>query len=682
MKGRAARAKRAPAPAPVAPPRITPVPLRHPAMIFLLLAGAAMLVISSSYQLYETDLWQHLAMGRTIWERGIPRVNLWTWPQFGEPYFLASWGFRALLWPLWEWGGIWALFAWRWGTTIAIFAVLLATARAMGARGFSAVLVLMWVSLDYRMRTDVRPETLGSLLLVAAIWLLERDRLGAARGRQSWWLVALAAVWANAHISYYLGFVALGFYALDALLVARRRDPSGDAGRARFARLLRIGLASAVVSLVNPFGWVALWQPFQFALFWRNDPLVRTIGELQPLPWRDALANGMWIWPLLLSWRLLRRRLDVVEILACAYFTAVAMSSLRFVGTYALVAGPFMARDLHELVASRRWPVPRLPYAARAALTVAAGVLLCVWDWIRIDLPLGIAMDRRTFPAGACDFIEAHGIRGRIVNNMSYGGYLAYRFGPDRGRLPFVSSQPEYTPKVDRDLYLSALRTEAGWRTFQAKHDIDLVVFEREQAMGDSLLDFLDRDPRFVMVFSDDAAELLIRRDRFPAVADSFGYRLIPAGKAARFALGLAAQQDSGFRAAAVRELDRMIASSPMNGGASHIRGFFALMDGDFEGARRALERTVRLKPLVPVVHDLLGTIALTQGRWGDAIREYDTERRYHEAPAGLYYRTGMAWRHRGDLAKARAFYRRELERDASHSAARDSLAALEASAP
>ncbi len=88
--------------------------------------------------------------------------------------------------------------------------------------------------------------------------------------------------------------------------------------------------------------------------------------------------------------------------------------------------------------------------------------------------------------------------------------------------------------------------------------------------------------------------------------------------------------------------------------------------------------RFVRLKPLLPEVHDMLGIVALTQGRPRDALRELDLERRLHDAPPGIFYRIGLAWQAVGDLGRARAAYRRELARDPGHGAARDSLAGLE----
>jgi tetratricopeptide (TPR) repeat protein len=663
----------------VTPPE-PPLSLRSPWAMFVLLCGAVCLVVSSSYALYDTDLWQHLAMGQAIWHTpGALHVNLWTWPDYGRPYFVSSWGFRALLWPLWSWGGIGALFAYRWLTSLAVFALLLATARAMGARGLSAVLVMVWCSVGYRLRTDVRPETLATVLFALELWLLERERqrvsAGQSGGRAVLGIVAIAWAWANLHISYYLGFVLLAMYLAEAHLRARQR---GAAGTAALRRLWIVTLAAAAVSFANPYGWTALRQPFEFALHWRNDPLMKTIAELQPVPWRELLRYGFGLWPLLLIWRSWRRGLDPVEALGCALFTPLAISSWRFVALYFAFSAPFVARDLHELLISRRWPA-RLSIPARAVLVAAAGIALCLPEWVRPELPLGVRFDPETVPEAACDFMAAHGVQGRGFNDTHFGGYLAWRFPLDRRRLPFISTQPEYSPAEDRAGYVAALEKAEGWRLLDARRHFDYVLLERNQMGLDSLLDRLDQQPNWRMVFSDDAAELLVRTDgSLLAVADSFGYRVVPAGRAGRYLLGLACQQDSALRRAAEKELDRMIAASPLGGGASHLRGWLALMDGDRETARRALETAVKQLPLLPSVHDMLGTIALQEGRWRDALREFALERRLHDPPFGNLFRTAVAWRQLGDAGRARVFYRRELARNPENQEARDSLAALE----
>src|SRR5207247_859724 len=98
-----------------------------------------------------------------------------------------------------------------------------------------------------RVRTDVRPETLASLLLALELWILETRRRsadaaagprGALGPDRAWWIVPIAWVWANAHISYYLGLVVLGIYIADAYVVRGRRATGAPAARARADRAL------------------------------------------------------------------------------------------------------------------------------------------------------------------------------------------------------------------------------------------------------------------------------------------------------------------------------------------------------------------------------------------------------------------------------------------------------------
>src|SRR5262245_43312645 len=258
------------------PPLNSGLPLRHPALIATLAIAAACAVVSASYRLYDTDLWHLLAVGRAIDQSGLPSTDAWTWTSFGQPAFVSSWLFRALIWKLWAAGGVWAMFGWRWAATLAVFALAYATGRVLGARGLSAVLVMVAATLLYRIRTDVRPETLAALLLAFELWILERDRARESPTRMAWAIPAIAALWANVHISWYLGLLLIGFHLVDRWM---RKDRAGT------ARWAWIGLASAAALLANPYGFEALARPFRFALAWRSDPLFAAIAELTPLSW-------------------------------------------------------------------------------------------------------------------------------------------------------------------------------------------------------------------------------------------------------------------------------------------------------------------------------------------------------------------------------------------------------------
>jgi hypothetical protein len=69
------------------------------------------------------------------------------------------------------------------------------------------------------------------------------------------------------------------------------------------------------------------------------------------------------------------------------------------------------------------------------------------------------------------NLIEAQGIRGRGFNNFEFGGYQAWRFWPDRSRLPFIDVHQAGTT-LDRRLYVSAFGSAEGWRALDDRQRV------------------------------------------------------------------------------------------------------------------------------------------------------------------------------------------------------------------
>ncbi|HEY2954749.1 MAG TPA: hypothetical protein VGK89_05830, partial [Candidatus Eisenbacteria bacterium] len=627
----------------------------------------------------------------------------WSWPTYGAPDVNWSWGFSALLWPVWERAGVWGLFAWRWVTALVAFGFLWGAARRMGARGFAPLVVMVVCSLVWRARSQVRPETLAAVLLAAELWILETRRQGGKD--HAWWLVPLAWVWANVHNTWFLGFAVLGFHALDDLLGRR-----GRAGRVRSrgqtgpspvprsapaaartappargaqspARLLWVGLAALAISFANPFGWRALWQPFDFFLHHRDEPIFRSIAELHPVAWGDYWQRGLPLlvagWPLLALWRARRRGPDWVELACCAAFTALALSALRFVGLYALVAAPYVGRDLDEWLPRPAWLL-RAPLASRAALAALACVAAGWAEWSRPEYPLGVGILWNKYPVAACDFMEAHGVRGRGFNEFGFSGYPLYRFWPDRTRLPFIDIHQAGTP-ADRSLYARAEGSDEAWGALDREHRFDYALLPRGLFGRYGLLDRLDADSTWALVFLDDLMALYVRRSGpLDPVASEVAYRVLPGG-AKRFGpLAAACERDSLLRARAAAELTREIAGSPAHAQALLLLSSLAMIEGRHDDARALVARSLAVEPLRGGGHMRLALIALEQGRPREALNEAARERAIVGANAALDVLTGSAWARLGEKSRARAAYRRALAREPGNAEARDSLAALE----
>jgi hypothetical protein len=570
-----------------------PLELRHPAMIAAMIAAAASVLLSAGYRLYDTDLWTLLVTGKAIWtQHALPMTNQWTWPNFGAREVLSSWLFRALLWPVWSAGGVIGLFAWRWALELTTFALIWITARAPhlrdapAARGASALLVIAWCALVARLRTDIRPEALGSLLFALSLWILETRRTGGPDRRA--WLVPIACVWANAHPTWYLLFFLWALYLWDG----------------RGGRPWKWVALSAAALFVQPYGLAALRQPFDFAFTWRAERIFQGIGELQPLDLSSHVRDGFLIlvalWAGLALWRWRRSGFDRVEIFGGVLLLVGAFRSQRFLGAFALFIAPFLARDLAEaLAALPRGLLPRPPRGFSALAAAAGCLLIGIPEWSNPALPLGVALEADAMPVAACDFVQARGIRGRAFNDFHLGGYVAWRFWPDRARLPFMTTQPENSKPEDRAAIVEADLDESSWRTLDARCNFDWLLLDRlRNGPRDSLLTWVGRDSSFACVFMDDAAYLFVRRaGAMAAVADSFRFRIVPATSEGREELIARCEEDAAARSAARVEFQRQALDSPRNAFAEQALGTLALMDGRYGEARIHLERALAVRP-------------------------------------------------------------------------------------
>jgi tetratricopeptide (TPR) repeat protein len=256
---------------------------------------------------------------------------------------------------------------------------------------------------------------------------------------------------------------------------------------------------------------------------------------------------------------------------------------------------------------------------------------------------------------------------------------MLWRFWPERERLPFATIHPEALRRQDRLAYETARTDPAGWPALDGRYRFDYALLYRRQIGGDLLLDALDTDPAWALVFLDDVGAVYVRRDGpLAAIADSFAYVAAPGGKSAIGALGRACDRDTALRDLALADLARQANASPYNAMANSVRGTLLLMGGRLDEAEIRLREALAADPDLPRAHERLGMIALADGRPRDAVRELERALDERPVPGGLHFNLGRAWQRLGEPAKARAQYRAELARDAGHPGALDSLRALQ----
>jgi len=644
--------------------------LSHPAYLLGLLVVAACAVIGATFVSTDSDFWQHLAVGRVIWtEHRIPSTNEWTWPTFGAPNVLPSWLFRAVLWPFWQLGGMEGLQVWRWLTTLVTFGIVWVAARRLGARGFAALVMIAGCVLVYRHRVYVRPETMAAVLMAAALAILIARRAG---GRDlAWWLVPLAWIWANAHISYWMLFALVGIHAFADFFDRAKRKPA----------LWRVGLVAAAACFLNPFGWRSLAEPFLYATVWRNDPSFQTIGELQPVDWGFLATTGyagfLLLWPALIALRARRHGWDLAELLTCVLFSGLGLWNQRFVSVWAVVAAPYLARGAASLASEIRWPAPLRPLWTRAALALVVCLGGSLPDWRRADLGFGTGVMASSYPGGAAEFMAKHDVRGRGFNHFEFGGYLLWRFWPDRERLPFLDVHLTGSAE-DRYLAGFMLNQPRAWKGLDERHRFPFALLRRLHGPLDVSLDILEADSLFALVFLDDAAALYLRRDGpFGPLADSLELRIVRAGRVGMTAMARAITADTTQRPAVRAELERMVRDSPANSGAHSILAQLDLYERRYADARAHLLAARAADRLLPAYHERMGLAWLLDGRTDEAIRELKLAIARDRSKAA-WALLGDARVRAGDREGARSAYARALELDPGNSVARAGLAALD----
>jgi len=228
---------------------------------------------------------------------------------------------------------------------------------------------------------------------------------------------------------------------------------------------------------------------------------------------------------------------------------------------------------------------------------------------VRVRRALSLAIDRAQIPERGCDRIAELGIRGRSFNRFHQGGYLLWRFYPERDRLPFMDIHQAGTSEIRR-LYMFAFEREQYWRELDGRFDFEWMLLPRRTYAADRLVDVIDADSTWALVFLDDVALVFVRR-RGPmaAVADSFAYRILPAGNARLSALAPLVTRDSVMRAAFRGELERQARESPFTAQAHEMLATVALIENRPDQAREHLQRSLVIDPAAAEVRKRLESL-------------------------------------------------------------------------
>lgn len=379
----------------------------------------------------ETDLFFNVRQGGAVLETGrIAATNAtsFTYPDHRDVNL--AWVFQVLLALAFKAGGISGCVALKTLFAMGTVAVLFRVALARGAHPAVAAAALALATWAMEHRLVERPHLVTFLGL--AVVLLGIERLECGRPRMLWGLVGAAIVWANANSCFFEAPAILVLYAAGALL-----DAQLGAGGEREARRAVARRAAVVAAALMPFMFLTpsgMHALGYIANHWRM-PWLRPLEEYFPIAWPDHAPAVFLAGALVIGAALGLPRTPFRVALPIVALFALGAARRRFLAEYALLAGPAVAASWTAMVGRVRSlrvdpDLARTLGSAAVALGLLALAALPRVQNYRAGRPMfDISMEANLVPAGAVDFMDKVGLRGRMYNDMELGSYLMWEGG-------------------------------------------------------------------------------------------------------------------------------------------------------------------------------------------------------------------------------------------------------------
>jgi tetratricopeptide (TPR) repeat protein len=390
----------------------------------------------------ETDLFFNLRLGEIVLSTGhVPTENLLSFTYPAATDVNLAWLFQIVLALAHRVAGIPGTVLLKTGFVLGTWAILFRVAVRRGAKPALAALALALAAWSAEPRFVERPHLVTFLGLAQLLLALERAEAG--RPRLLWLLIPLGLLWANANSCFFLAPAILLLYAAGAWL---------DGERAHGRRALLVGLALVPLMFATPSGTRCL----SYIANHIRMPWLRPLQEYRTARWPLDGPFFFLLFGLATTAVVSRTKRHLpfrisLPLLALALLGAFRV---RFVAEFSILAGPALAVAATRLLPSVRGRV--LAWSAAAALLVLTAVPRAQAAWTGSRwFDIGIEAD--LVPEAAIAFVDRHGLRARMYNDLEVGSYLTWQGWP-RFRVfqdPRINGYPESFHAVLRRADLS-----------------------------------------------------------------------------------------------------------------------------------------------------------------------------------------------------------------------------------
>lgn len=462
--------------------------------IFFIAIFAAVIGLGPRMMNIDGDLGRHITLGKYILEaRDIPTEDIFSFTKTGDPLTPHEWlsdllfaminkaaGLNGVVWlaALVIAGSLWLVY--KYSLNLSNMSLIALLGGILGAAASS----LHWLT---------RPHIFT--ILLAALWTgeLEKMRLGI---RKSWLIFpVLMLIWVNLHGAFIAGLLIWACYFVGMLL---DQQISLNKNRAFFW----IGISSILVSLINPDGF-GIWKTgFGFL---GNQYLVSHTAEYLP---PDFQQPAFWpflilIFSSILVLGLSKKRIAFPHLLLVGGWTVMALYSARNIPLYVVTVIPVLISEMCGILCD--WKdsilVEKLIDFQEKIATTEESLKGGFWSVIAVVLAIVLLMggakldfqgsgnqfSGEVFPVEASGWLEDNPPEGNGFNYFPWGGYLLYRFWPERS--VFIDGQTDfYGEELTRE-YEKVITLVDGWQDILHRYHIKWVMMPTGSVLGTALDD-------------------------------------------------------------------------------------------------------------------------------------------------------------------------------------------------
>lgn len=451
----------------------------------------------------DTDTWWHLRSAETTLTEGMIYEDLFSHTRNATPWTNHSWGAQIVMYGAWELAGNAGLSLYTALLAVGGMALLYPICRGNAyLRGFALVLGAATAAVFW----SARPQMFSFLFNCLFMFLLYDWKL---RGKDRLWLLPVAMlIWGNLHAGY-----SIGFLFLFAVIVGESANLLFGTHAAHITwravgKLVLVGLVSAAVLVVSPYGLDTLRVPFETV----------GIGALRQFiqEWNSPNFQGRETWPFIALVMLLlgafwasRLKFDFSSFFLTIGTLFLALLYSRNLAVFAVAATPILTHHIANVLETHNWVLrtrrKATPMMARLNLALIGllmlgvlGYALNVWSPVVVD-----AAQRERLPVTATEFLNQAAPPGPIFNSYNWGGYLMFA----APQYPvFIDGRTDVYGEFLR-VYLNTALAGRGWQQTLDDFGINTVIVELNSALDVALR----ADDRWRLAYADDLAVVHVR---------------------------------------------------------------------------------------------------------------------------------------------------------------------------